>query len=81
MRVTSQHWEVFLNICEKHPHFITGKFNGAQGKAEGNALWANVATKLNGLGLGEKSVVEWRRVSLIISTYTYRFALVKLLLS
>lgn len=68
MRVTSQHWEVFLNLCEKNTHLITGKFNGAQGKAEGNILWANVATKLNGLGLGEKSVVEWRRVS-VISTY------------
>lgn len=65
MRVTSQHWEVFINICERHPNLITNKFNGAQGKAEGRTLWANVATKLNGLGLGEKSIVEWRRVSIL----------------
>lgn len=65
MRVTPQHWEVLLNICEKHPNLITGKFNGVQGRAEGNILWANVATKLNELGMGEKTIVEWRRVSVI----------------
>lgn len=58
----AQHWKVLLNICEKHPNLITGKFNGTKGKAEGHTLWANVAIKLNALGLGVKSVVEWRRV-------------------
>ncbi|KAJ8910039.1 hypothetical protein NQ315_003681 [Exocentrus adspersus] len=61
MRVTSQHWEEFLSVAERHPALITSKFNGAQGKAEGNALWTSVATKLNSLGFGEKSVAEWRR--------------------
>ncbi|KAJ8913912.1 hypothetical protein NQ315_005709 [Exocentrus adspersus] len=61
MRVTSQHWEEFLSVAERHPALITSKFNGAQGKAKGNALWTSVATKLNSLGFGEKCVAEWRR--------------------
>lgn len=65
MRVTQQHWEVFLNVAEKYPCLITSKFNGAQGKIEGHALWATLANKLNGLGLGEKSIAEWRRVSIL----------------
>lgn len=68
MRVTPQHWEVLLEIAEKHPYLLTGKFNGAQGKADGHMLWQIVVTKLNGLGLGEKTEGGWRRVSLIYTS-------------
>ncbi|CAH1105449.1 unnamed protein product [Psylliodes chrysocephalus] len=61
MRVTTSHWQLFLELAEQFPALITSKFNGPQGKAQGNELWKTVAARLNGLGYGEKTILEWRR--------------------
>ncbi|CAH1106947.1 unnamed protein product [Psylliodes chrysocephalus] len=59
--VTTSHWQLFLELAEQFPALITSKFNGPQGKAQGNELWKTIAARLNGLGYGEKTILEWRR--------------------
>lgn len=66
MRVRAEHWHMLLDMCERNPEIVTNKFNGPQGKAQGNALWKTVASQLNSLGYGEKSSDGWRKVSLFI---------------
>ncbi|CAG9763550.1 unnamed protein product [Ceutorhynchus assimilis] len=61
MRVRSEHWEVLLTFCEKNPQLVTNRFSGFKGRAKGTALWQNIASKLNSLGFGEKSVDGWRK--------------------
>lgn len=64
MRVRAEHWQLLLSFCETNPELITNRFNGSEGKAKGQALWQTVATKLNSLGFGEKTVEGWRKVSI-----------------
>lgn len=64
MRVRSEHWEVLLSSCEENPQLITNRFSGFEGRAKGNALWQNIAIKLNSMGFGEKTVDGWRKVSI-----------------
>lgn len=63
MRVRPEHWQLLLELCEKTPEVITNKFNGPEGKTRLNVLWQNIVIQLNSLGLGEKSVEGWRKVS------------------
>lgn len=60
----NEHWEVLLTCCEENPQLVTNKFSGFEGRAKGTALWQNIATKLNSLAFGEKSVDGWRKVSI-----------------
>lgn len=64
MRVRSEHWEVLLSSCEENPQLITNRFSGFEGRAKGNALWQNIAIKLNSMGFGKKPVDGWRKVSI-----------------
>lgn len=63
MRVKVEHWQLLLSFCETNEELITNRFSGIEGRAKANALWQNVATKLNSLGFGEKSVEGWKKVS------------------
>ncbi|KAF5299406.1 hypothetical protein FQA39_LY11552 [Lamprigera yunnana] len=61
MRVTSDHWQLLLSFATNHKEIITNKFMGPNGREKSAILWKNLATHLNGLGFGEKTVDEWKK--------------------
>lgn len=60
MRVTSRHWDLLLDILAEHPEMVTGKFVCQNAKQKSLELWKDAATRLNALGLGEKSPDKWK---------------------
>lgn len=48
---------------EEHQDFATGRVNSVNGKEEYKKMWNELSTKLNALGLGEKTVEKWQKVS------------------
>lgn len=60
MRVHPNHWELLLSFLEKYPEMLTGKFVCVNAKHKSQQLWEEVTTKLNSLGLGEKTSEKWK---------------------
>lgn len=62
MRVTQDHWRVFLDFAETHSEIVTNKFSShLQGKQKNILLWEKLTLKLNSLGHGKRSVEEWKK--------------------
>ncbi|CAG9820658.1 unnamed protein product [Phaedon cochleariae] len=62
MRVSNDHWTTILEFSELHKEIITNRFSTHfNGKQKNVELWEDLATKLNSLGQGERSVEEWKK--------------------
>lgn len=66
MRVRNDHWEFMINFAETHPEIITNRCEKENGRQKLNNLWAQLVNELNSMGYGEKSVGDWRKVSLFV---------------
>lgn len=69
MRVNSKHWDLLLDILTEYPEMITGKFVCQNARKKATDLWQDAATRLNALGLGEKTPAKWK---LAIQDWKYK---------
>lgn len=63
MKVNATHWKELLDFAENHPDIITLKWGKIQDRKDLLSLWKEISIKLNNMGMGIKSIKQWRKVS------------------
>ncbi|VEN50352.1 unnamed protein product [Callosobruchus maculatus] len=61
IKLTEQHWQIIVNFMELHPDFARNRVKGPTGRDTMKKLWGELASQLNSLGLGERSIQKWQK--------------------
>lgn len=61
-KIKEEHWLTIIEFMEEHRDFANGKFSSVNGRDQFKKLWAELTSKLNGLGYGEKPAEKWQKV-------------------
>ncbi|VEN50930.1 unnamed protein product [Callosobruchus maculatus] len=65
IKLTEQHRQIVVNFMELHPDFARNRVKGPTGRDTMKKLWEELASQLNSLGLGERSIQKWQKPGFI----------------
>lgn len=58
---------------EQHPAFAAGNIKTADGKGAMDKLWCALSNQLNSIGPPTKSVDKWKKVSVMLLSFSFFF--------
>lgn len=62
-KIREDHLIAYADFFEEHRDFATGRLSCSNAREQFKKLWGELASVLNGLGFGTKSIDKWQRVS------------------